>query len=320
MNAAGSTLVAALDAPQRERALYAFDDGERFDLRLAPLWLEGLQVGEMREEQRPLLWRLLAAGLSESGTEKVRTIMSLEREVSRLDREASFGWVRARVIDRDPQAYYLTVYGDPGGGGPWGYRFDGHHVSLNYTVVPGETPSATPMFLGGQPRVVREGWERAGLQVLAAEENAARTLYASLEGSARERATLAYEANRGLLLGDKARPDLGDESAGLARGEMSAAQTRALDALIEVYLANLAPGIARARRDAIESDRDAVRFAWAGAAAPGEPHYYRIHGPSFLIEFDNTTADADHIHVVWHDLESDFGLDILQRHYARYPH
>ena len=317
--AAAAALVASFDETQRDRAVYAFDDDERFDLRLAPFLLDGVRVDELRAGQEDQLWALLDAGLSDSGAAKLRAIMSLEAEVERSQREGGLlGRLGLFLIDRDPKAYHLTIYGDPGSGGPWGYRFDGHHVSLNYTIAPGRTPAAAPMFLGAQPRRVRDGWERAGLQVLADEENAARALYASLEGDARRRATLPYAADRDLFIAAEARPDFGGPRVGLPRSAMSEAEQKALDRTISAYLDTLAPEIANARRASIDAGAGQIHFAWAGSATPGEPHYYRIHGPAILLEFDNTSAGADHIHVVWHDPQTDYGLDLLREHHARY--
>jgi hypothetical protein len=316
---AAAELSAALEPEQREAALYAFDDEERFDLRLAPVLLDGLALRDMGERERGALDALLAAGLSPAGLAKLRSIMSLETEVARLDRERGFpgGWFSRVATPRDPEAYYLTLYGDPAADGPFAFRFDGHHVSLSFSAIAaGGVPASTPIFLGAQPRRVRDGWERAGLEVLAEEESLARALYRSLEPAARARATLPFAADRELMLGTERRLGPLALAAGLSRAELGAAQASQLDALLEAYLGLLDPQIAAARRAEIDAaGRDALRFAWAGSAAPGEPHYYRLQGPGFLIEFDNSLPGADHIHVLWRDPARDYGMDLLAAHH-----
>jgi hypothetical protein len=298
---------------------YGFEDEERFDLRLAPFRLDGLALRDMSSEQRANLWQAVDAPLSSVGREKIRTIMSLEREVARAEREAgTLGRLAAWAMDRDPEAYYLTLYGEPGSDAAWGYRFDGHHVSLNVTAVPGELPAVTPLFLGGQPRRVPEGWERAGLQVLAEQEDLARSLYSALDSSSRVAASLPYAGDRDLMLGTARRMAELPTGRGVARADLVPAQQASLNALLESYLGLLDPELAAARRAEIDLDgRDEIRFAWAGDAQPGAPHYYRLQGPSFLIEFDNTLEGADHIHVVWRDPRRDYGMDLLDAHRSR---
>jgi hypothetical protein len=316
ISAAARAFSDSLDAEQHHQASYGFDDDERFDLRLAPLFLDGLSMQAMEPRESELLLALVASGLSAEGFAKVEAIRSLETEVRRLDEEAGLrGWVTKRI--RDPRRYLVAFFGAPGDPA-FGFRFDGHHVSLNVTVVPGAVPSATPLFLGAQPRRVREGSELAGLQVLQAEEDSARELLRALSPGQRERALLPFEADRGLFQGAGRTLLLEGPPAGLPRAAMQPAQQAKLDAVIDVYLGNVAPEIAAARRAAIDaSGRDAIHFAWAGSDLPGEPHYYQVRGPRFLIEFDNTEAGADHIHTLWRDLDADFGQDLLAEHRRR---
>jgi hypothetical protein len=314
LTAAASAFLSSLAPEQRAAASFPFDDDERFDLRLIPFFLDGLRMSRLDEAQEEKLRGFLATALSTDGRRKVETIMSLEHEVASLERRSLLRWPVQFV--RDPKRYHIAVFGEPSHESPWGFRFDGHHVSLNFTVVPGEAPSSTPLFLGAQPREVPAGFERAGLRVLAEEEEIARRLYLSLEGELRERATIPFASGRGLFLGEGRRVALEGAPSGLPRGEMPEAARQTLDALLEVYLGLLASEIASARRAGIEeAGRDGIHFAWAGGTASGEPSYYRIRGPSFLIEFDNTLAGADHVHAIWRDFEGDFGEDLLARHY-----
>lgn len=309
-------LVAGLDDDQRKQALYAFEDEERFDLRLAPLGLEGLQVRQMSDAQWRSLRAALGSVLSPVGLEKVETIRSLEREVGELEGGLIGLFMGGR---RDPQRYYLALFGEPGPERPWGLRFDGHHLSLNWTAVPDQALSVTPLFLGGQPREVPAGLERAGLRVLAQEEELGLALGRSLDAAQRAAAGTELRAgsglfmNRPMFVGSDPELELA-EPAGLARSAMNEAQRAALDALIDVYLGNFDSAIAELHRARIAREVDRVHFLFAGSLVVGEPSYYRVQGPSFLIEFDNTDASADHIHVVWRDLSGDFGRDVLAEH------
>lgn len=312
---AGAAFLASLDAGQRESGRFPFASEERFDLRLVPFFLDGIRASDLDERQWRKLRAMLGATLGPEGLAKVETIMSLEREVARLERES---WVRWPLhFFRDPRRYFVALFGTPRDGEPWGFRFDGHHVSVNATVVPGAVPSATPLFLGSQPRQVPADWDRAGLRALAAEEDRARALYVSLPPPLRESATIPFRAGRELFLGAGREVELEGPPRGLARGDMPPRLQAKLDALLEVYLGNLAPEIAAAERAGIEAaGRDRIHFAWAGSEAVGEPAYYRLQGPTFLVEYDDTLDGADHVHTIWRDRDGDFGEDLLARHYA----
>ena len=318
MAAAARRFLDSLDKGQRRTASYDFDDDERFDLRLAPIFLEGLRVSRLDPDQALALRRLLRLALSRGGLAKLDAIMSLEAEVERLDRERGvLGWFQRWL--RDPKRYFIALFGEPDAAGLWGFRFDGHHVSLNYTLAGAAPPSSTPLFLGAQPRQVPDGWKRQGLRALGSEEDLARELLLALGPEQRSLATLPFEPDRGLFVGGGRRVRLEGLPAGLPRAAMNDEQKARLDALIEVYVANFAAQIASARRAEIAAaGREVIHFAWAGGADPAEPHYYRIRGPTFLIEYDNTLAGADHVHALWRDFDGDFGLDLLASHYARH--
>ncbi len=314
--------VASLDAGQRDAALYAFDDDERFDLRLAPFGLEGLRRDAMSEAQWQAWLDALGTTLSADGRRKVETIIGLEREVRRRDRDSWLGTLFGRFVHGE-ERYFASVYGAPGDGAPWGLRFDGHHVSLDWTAAGGDVPSVTPLFLGGEPREVPPDGEWPGLRVLAAEEDAGIALWSALDAEQRAAAELPFEpasglgsATRPLFVGEGARVER-PEPRGIARAALDAEQRGMLDALVDVYYANFAVPVVAERRAAIDAaGRDAIHFAWAGSLLPGEPGYYRVQGPTFLIEFDNTTEAADHVHAILREFDGDFGRDRLAEHYA----
>ncbi len=309
---AAARLLEALPAGAREDAAFPFDDDEREDIRFAPLLLEGARHGELPDAAASLTEELLALSLGPRGMAKVKQIRLNERAVAAKD---AARWMPGFVVRRmrDPGRYFVALFGAPSSATPWGYRYEGHHLSLNLTLAPGVTPASTPLFLGAEPRVVPAGSPEAGARVLGEEEDAARALVAALPPELRARATLAYVDDRGLMLGQLRRVTLG-AATGVARGEAPPAAQAQFDALIELFVGNFAAPMAAARSREIDAaGRDALRFAFADASEPPGACYFRLQGPRTLIELDNTT-DGDHVHAVWHDNQDDFGADLLALH------
>ncbi|MEE3331315.1 MAG: DUF3500 domain-containing protein [Myxococcota bacterium] len=322
-----AAFAASLDADQRRTALYRFGDAERFDLRLAPMGLEGLRIDGMSEKQWQLLHGALGRVLSVEGLEKMDTVRSLEREVAETE-NGLFGWFMGGF--RDARRYFLAVFGDPSSDLPWAVRFDGHHLSLNWTVVPRAPLSVTPLFFGGQPREVPADLERAGLRVLDGEEDRALELIAMLSDAQRASAELKFESGgefiRPMFVGAAANLSVGLPE-GVAAAELDAPQREALMHLIDVYLDNFVAPIAERHRSKILSQLPGVHFAYSGVASDasiglraGDPLYYRVQGAPFLIEFDDTSSEANHVHVVWRELNGDFGRDVLAEHYLEGGH
>jgi len=297
--------LAALDGAKRDKATFAFDDEERFNWHFTPVERQGLPYRELTRGERRLADRLLASGLSRDGLDKAFGIMYLDQIL--FEREG-------RDI-RDPERYFVSIFGEPGGQGAWGWRVEGHHLSLNFTLRDGQLVSASPAFMGSNPAIVRDG-PHAGLEVLAEEQRLGRELLGMFDGEARARVVFAEEAPRDIVTSNARRVDIG-APIGLAVRDMTPQQAEALMALIRVYLDRMRPEIAQAELEKImREDTGAIRFSWAGSAEAGAPHYYRIHGPTFLIEYDNTQSGANHVHSVWRDLTNDFGVDVLAEHYA----
>jgi len=323
LTSAVAAWLASLSDDLRDAADYRFDDEERFDLRLAPIGLEGLRRDAMSDTQWQAWLGALGTTLSMRGLQKVEAIMANEREVRARDRETWTGTWFGGFVHGEGR-YFASVYGDPGQGTPWGLRFDGHHVSLNWTVPRASNVSVAPLFLGGKPREIPKDHERGGLRVLAEEEDRGFALWNALRHDQRTAARIQFEPasgiaamNRPMFLGEGpqvTRP----APRGIARKELDPAQQALLDELVATYYANFSDAIAAQRLAAIDAaGRGAIHFAWAGSLAPGESGYYRVQGPTFLIEFDNTAPAADHVHAILREFDGDYGRDLLAEHYAR---
>jgi hypothetical protein len=299
-------LLASLGPEQLAKARIEFDADERRNWHYVPLERKGLPLREMTSYQRHLATALLAAGLSQGGFIKAVTIMSLEDVLKLIENDSG--------ERRNPEKYYFSIFGAPSATGTWGYRVEGHHISQNYTVVNGEVTGG-PSFFGSNPAEVRIG-PRKGLRTLAAEDDLGFALIDSLDEPLRKVAIVDPAAYADILTSDKRAAALNGQPSGLPAANMTAGQFDALRALVEVYARNLPDDMARRRMEQLDNAARNLHFAWTGGTKPGDPHYYRVQAPLFLIELDNTQDKANHIHSVWRDLARDFGGDPLRAHYA----
>jgi hypothetical protein len=296
----------SLNADQRGKTTFQFDDDERLNFHFIPKERKGLTLGEMSAEQKHLATSLLSAGLSQSGYIKATTIMSIE-DILRIVEKDTKG-------RRNPEKYHFSVFGDPAGTAPWGYRVEGHHLSLNFAVVNGKLAGA-PAFFGSNPHEVREG-PRAGLRILGREEDLARTLALTLTPEQRKTAVVAEKAYNDIITAASRKASLQGQPSGLSAAKMNPKQREMLAQLVAEYAYNLADPIAEDRMARLKKAGTNIFFAWAGTTDKGGPHYYRVQAPTFLIEYDNTQNQANHSHTVWRDMEGDFGLDLLGAHHA----
>lgn len=305
---AALAFLADLYDAQRPDTQYPFDDPARFDWHYTPRRRPGLAFKDMSGDQRDATWWLLRAVLSKRGFHKAELVMRLEAILGELTGNPSF---------RDPENYAMAIFGDPAAGDPWGWRFEGHHLSLSVTVVPGQGIALTPMFFGANPATVPDGHDHAGLRLLADEEDLAFDLIGGLEGAERDRALIADRAPRDIVTGPGRERSL-RAPMGLPAADMNEARRDGLLRLLRAYLANASPHLAKAEYAKIgEAGFARLHFAWAGSLSRGAPHYYRIHGPSVIVEYDNTQDGANHAHAVWHDPTNLFGEDLLRRHHER---
>ncbi len=305
--------LSALGDDQRRKAMFAFGSDERLNWNFVPTRREGVALSELTSEQRARIDPMLRTALSEHGVTRAKRIVEHEAILGPLERDRGvFNWRR-----RDPGLYYTTVFGDPASSDAWGWRFEGHHLSVNVTQLEGEPQIVAPIFMGANPARVPEG-PQAGLRILAEEEDLARALVRMLPAERRTRAVISSRALSDIVTGNDPKVQ-GMKLEGLSAGQMSAAEKAALRALIEVYAKRLTSDAAEDQLARIErAGFDKLHFAWAGSLDAGQPHYYRVHGPTVLIEYDNTQNNANHIHSVWRDLERDFGADLLRKHYAHH--
>jgi hypothetical protein len=312
MAEAATTWLEALGSDQRARASFPFTGDERYQWAYTPGPRNGLQLKAMTPAQRRAALRLFDAGLSARGTATAQQIIVLEsilRETERIEQQRS-------GEDRDPELYYFTVFGTPGGAAPWGWRVSGHHLALNFAVVGGELVSPTPLFFGANPAEVHHGPAR-GLRTLAAEEDLARVLLNSLDAVQKTIAVVDPVAPADILTKNYRMVDPTAVPHGIAYATLSGEQRGHLVSLIRHYIERTTDEVSAHAWARIEqAGLDELTFAWAGPEERGQAHYYAVKGPTFLIEYDNTQNRANHIHSVWRDFTHDWDEDMLANHYA----
>jgi hypothetical protein len=307
MAAAANNLWNALTPEQQKTVSYDFADDERLNFHFVPKPRKGLPWAQMSTTQRHLATALLATGMSPRGFAETMTTMSQEEILAAIE--------QGKGPKRDPELYYFTVFGKPGAMDTWGWRVEGHHVSLNFTIVDGKGVAGAPAFLGANPGEVRDG-PRKGLRNLTMEEELGFRLVKSLDGAQRGKAVFSDKAPADIVTGNKRPANVG-EPKGILYAELRPEQQAMVRILARVYAHRHRDELAHQDISKIESAGwDKVRFAWAGGTEPGVGHYYRLHGPTFVVEFDNTQNNANHVHTVWRDPNGDFGADILKEHYS----
>lgn len=306
MAAAANDFLNTLEPEKREKATFEMKDSERKNWHFIPTTRNGLSIKEMREDQQHLACALLSTGLSHRGYTQALTVMSLEQVLWELENQSP---------RRDTEGYFVSIFGKPGEDKVWGWRFEGHHLSLNFTIADNVVVAGTPNFYAANPGMIKDG-PRKGLRVLAAEEDEARALVKSLDENQRLTAIIDTAAPADILTGDKPKVEP-LENKGILASALAEDQKKALRGLIEVYVRRLRPSIADQDLKKIEeAGFDKIQFAWAGGTEMGQGHYYRVQGPTFLLEYANVQNDAYHPHAVWRDFDGDFGEDVLRKHFA----
>jgi hypothetical protein len=317
MQKAATQFLDSLSPDQKAKASFPFDGEERLRWHFIPnetFPRKGLMIKDMNEAQRRLAHDLLRSGLSARGYLKVTSIIELEDILKAIETGGKMA--------RNKEEYWFSVFGTPAAKGRWGWRVEGHHVSLRFAVADGAVGnniSTSPMFLGSNPAEVRDG-EKKGLRVLADEEDAARALLMALPANLQTQAIVNAVAPGDILTMNKNDITPLPEQ-GVAYGAMGSQQQALLTKLIEAYTSNMEADLAAERMARIKgAGIDKVRFAWLGETEKGKKHYYSVQGPTFLIEYDNTQNNGNHIHSVWRDFNGDFGRDILREHLKEVVH
>ena len=306
MTKAATSWLKLLDTAQRARSQFSRDDGRRTDWHYVPRARPGITFGEMNAAQTAASWDLLGTLLSARGLSLVRNQFIVESILGEIEHRTAF---------RNPGNYAFMVFGDPAGDDPWSWRIEGHHLSLNTLIAPRYGVAVTPNFFGANPARVPEGHHHHGFRLLGEEEDAAFGLIRSLEGEARDKALIGGRSLGDIVAGP-GREDILRSYEGAPLSQLGEAQQAGIMHILELYAATLRAEIASVALARIKDAGIAsLHFAWAGSLVPGAPHYFRIHGPSALLEYDNTQNDANHIHSIWIDPQGLFGRDLLKAHY-----
>lgn len=312
MAAAAGDFLASLPEAQQAAATFDFESDERSRHHFIPPEVferHGVSYADLGFEQKVRALDLLRSGLSQQGYMTAQQIMEVEGILGVLVEG------EGRQFSRDPEAYWVSVFGTPSTTGTWGWRWEGHHLSLHFTVVDGAVTVSTPTFLGANPATVPSG-ARKGLRAMKAQEDTARELLASLGASQREAAIFDDVAPTNVVTGADLVVDPLDPI-GVRGADLSTGQQEMLMAIIESWVGLMADDIAELRREEVlEGGIENTYFAWAGPTERGAVAYYRVQGPNFLIEFDNTQEDPNHIHAAFRDFDGDLGRDLLREHLA----
>ena len=303
MQEAAKTFLGSLDEAQLEQATFEFGDEERLNWHFIPRERKGLPLKDLEGTPMQAAHGLIASGLSEAGYEQALNVMSLEEILYLLeggDREE-------RRSKRDPQKYYLSIFGTPSAKGQWGWRVEGHHLSLNYTIQDGVIISSTPEFFGANPGTVDAGPGRA-VRVLGPEEDMARQILKLCSDEQLKKVWRDKEAPSDLRGGGVAQPVVTDP-VGITFAEMNDDQQELLGQLLAEYLKNMPASISKQRKKQIQqAGMDKIHFAWWGSPNVNEPHYYVVQGPTFIVEYNNVQNNANHVHSIWRNIDGDFAV------------
>jgi len=303
MQQSAEAFLKTLSEPQKARLQFAFDDAERLNWHFIPRERKGLPLRDLEGPALTAAQQFIASGLSKAGYDQTLSIMSLEEVLYLLE-----GGERAeRRERRNPGKYYLSLFGTPTPQGRWGWRLEGHHLSLNFTLDKGEVIGSTPEFYGSNPALIEAGPQRS-IRVLGTEEDLARQL---IKLATPEQLKLAWvdQAAPDDLRGANAPQAEKTPAVGLAAAKMNPDQQKLLGDLLEEYLKNMPADVAAKRRERLmKGGFEQIHFAWWGQTEVNQRHYYRIQGPTFLIEYNNTQNNANHVHSYWRDLGGDFGI------------
>jgi hypothetical protein len=310
ITAAATNFLGLLSQDIKSQVEFKFDDVERFNWHYVPRYRSGVSLHDLTQPQLDAALKLLKASLSVQGYKKATDVMALEsvlREVENRGADDTY---------RDPKKYYFSIFGTPSSDKPWGWRLEGHHLSLNFSAASNKIQSSTPSFFGSNPATIPSG-KRKGEQILKDESSLGFALVNSFSSSQLQTAVISETAYSDILSENK-RKAMALTPKGISYAAMNEQQKKTFMTLLNTYVKNYELGFSTTLMKKIENAGiENLSFAWAGSLKPGKGHYYRIQGPMLLIEFDNTQNNANHIHSVVRDLTNDFAEDILKEHYEK---
>ncbi len=306
------TVVNSLDSTQRAKAVFPFDDMSRYDWNYLPPSLiprKGVCLKDLDSIQKRTIYALLKSFLSEKGFLRTQDIMNNEYYLKELE---------PNMIHRIPENHFIAFYGEPAKDSVWGWKFSGHHIALNFTIVNNQL-ALTPIFFGVYPAEIKAG-QNKGRRIIKDEEDIGFELINMLTSEQKAQAIFQSKAFSDIVTTNAIQ--VGPLTpVGIVAKNLTTQQKNILNKLIVSHLSSMPTTIAEMRmKRIVAEDFNQIRFGWAGSLLKGVPHYYRIQGKTFLIEFDNTTHNANHIHIVWRDFDGDFGVDLLNEHYKKSKH
>jgi hypothetical protein len=301
----------SLDSTQQALALFPFDTEERYTYHYFPVNdRKGIPMDQLNQAQQKAALDLMKTGLSEQAMKKVKEIMELETLLKAIENR------KPDDHFRDPGKYYFTLFGVPADNAIWGWRLEGHHVYFNFSAKDKKLVSGTPGFLGANPAVVQEGSQK-GEEVLKEEKEMGFAFLHALSSEELKKAIIDSVAP-GDIVTATSRKAMIDHPSGIRYSELTGSQQSQLLQLIGLYVHRFTKLFADDMLKEIqEAGLGNLWFTWAGHQEPGigKPHYYRIQGPTIIIEYDNTQNNANHVHTVVRDLQHDYGGDLLLEHY-----
>ena len=306
------TCINSFDSVQKAKSVFPFDEMSRYDWNYLPPSLiprKGVCLKDLDSTQKANVYTLLKSFLSDKGFARTKDIMNNEYYLKELE---------PIMIHRIPENYFIAFYGTPGTDSVWGWKFSGHHIALNFTIVNSKL-AFTPVFFGVYPAEIKEG-QNKGRRIIKDEEDIGFELINVLTAEQKIKAIFQSKAFNDIVTTNSIQVGPLDPVGILAK-DLTFEQKNTLNKLIACHLSSMPTEIAEIRMKRIASeDFNQIRFGWAGSLVKDVPHYYRIQGKTFLIEFDNTTHNANHIHIVWRDFNGDFGVDLLKEHYKNSEH
>lgn len=292
-----------LSEDQKTQVLFGFDDPERLNWHFIPRERKGVGLWDLEGEALMAANNLVKSGLSNKGFEKILQVRSLEEVLYLFER----GDEEQRRKKRHPHKYYLTIFGKPGTDSTWGWRFEGHHLSLNYTLKNGQIVSSTPEFMGANPGLIDAGPKRK-LRVLGEREDIARSILKACPQKKMDTLWVSKTPPKEVRGPGVPQPIIG-EPEGLSFAQMTTEQQNLLRKLIGQYLTAMPASVVNRRMKRISNDgMDSVYFGWWGGSELNEPHHYVVQGPSFVIEYNNVQNSANHVHAMWRNLDGDFAV------------